>query len=172
MEIRQATSDDREDLLSLWEQLDAHHRALASTPKGHRLWSLGPQRAVQVTKRLDELLEKDLAAIFVAEEDGELIGYIGGEVLVRPEGARPRIAGQILTAFVREDRRSRGIGTALVDAILSFFESNEVEEVTLRYVIANRLGERFWQRLGFEPVICTANTRPDELRHKLNQLGR
>ncbi len=172
MNIRRAGLGDRDGLANLYELLDAHHQTLPSTSKGRRLWSPGPERAADRAKKLDDLLQRDTAAIFVAEEDGELIGYIGGEILVRPEGATPRIAGQILTAFVREEHRNHGIGAALVDAVFSFFESNRVEGITLRYVTTNPLAESFWQRLGFEPIICTANTTTDELRQKLNQLRR
>jgi len=42
-----------------------------------------------------------------------------------------------------------------------------VEDVTLRYVIGNREAEEFWNGLGFQPIINTANARLMELEERL-----
>jgi len=161
MNIREAVEGDLDGLVALLEQLDEH--VAGSNP---RLWPAEGRRREALLKTLRD----DAACVLVAEADGELIGYMAGRV-GRWESGPPHVIGHLLWAFVCEEWRSRGAGRALVDRLLGFFESRGVEDITLRYVIGNAHAERFWAMLGFTPLICIANVRPEELRDKLGRMG-
>ncbi len=133
-----------------------------------RLWRDGPNQASNRARVYQECLHSDSASAFVAEERGKLIGSIAGRIETRPDG-QPGVVGYILLAYVREEWRNRGVGSALVEAVLNFFETNGVEDIGLRYVVGNREAERFWHGLGFEPLLCIANAQPAEVRRRLRK---
>ena len=157
--IRRARREDVPALVRLIARLDEHVQR--SNP---RLWRPHADRL----KALESQLACDTARVFVAEVGGEAIGCVEGHVEV-VAGGGPRVRGFISRAVVAEGWRRRGTGTALVAALLAFFEAEGVEDISLRYVVGNDEAERFWQGLGFEPVIVTANQRPAALRQSLRR---
>lgn len=68
---------------------------------------------------------------------------------------------------MRNDWRRRGIGTQLVSALCRFFDSKNIQEITLRFALGNKEAEIFWKTLGFQPLIVTVNTRLETLKEKL-----
>ena len=166
MKIRAGRARDMEELVALHRLL--HEYSVGLNP---RLWGAGPQEVSTWRALYQECLDSDSGAIFVAEEAGKLVGHVAGRVETR-EGATPQVVAYILTAFVREEWRNRGVGAALVRALLEFFSAKGVEDISLRYIIANREAERFWKGLGFEPLFCIANARPAEVHQHLEQKGR
>jgi len=53
------------------------------------------------------------------------------------------------------------IGSRLVQEICRFFKRKNVEDIYLRYVLGNKEGEKFWEKLGFKPILVTAHSRID-----------
>ena len=102
----------------------------------------------------------------VAAAGGELVGFAYGKVFRRSTYS-PNNVGQISMVFVQETFRRRGIGRLLVEELCQFFRAEKVEEVTLRYVLENREAEKFWNDLGFEPRLVTANIRFTVLKKHL-----
>ncbi|HEY3227242.1 MAG TPA: GNAT family N-acetyltransferase, partial [Planctomycetota bacterium] len=92
--------------------------------------------------------------------------YVAGKFELRPKG-QPRRVGHIMQSFVKPGLRGRGVGTALVTALLDWFRKRRVEDVSLRYVVGNRRAEQFWKGLGFRPLIVTANARPEVIGRRL-----
>ena len=83
------------------------------------------------------------------------------------EGTTPRVTGFVETAYIGDEWRGRGVGTAMMARLLGFFQSKGVEQASVRYVIANRDAARFWEGFGFRPLICTANAPLAELQKGL-----
>jgi ribosomal protein S18 acetylase RimI-like enzyme len=121
-------------------------------------------------KLLKQKVENDVAngnvQILLAEADGEIIGYLQGEVTSRSDYL-PRTVGHVSLAYVVKQFRRRGVGRLLVKELCKFFNSNKAENLTVRYVIGNTEAERFWKKLGFESIITTSSTYPKELGAKL-----
>lgn len=57
--------------------------------------------------------------------------------------------GEISDVYVREPERRRGIGTALVQEALRWFEARRIGRVHLQTDTRNQLGVEFWTHLGF-----------------------
>jgi GNAT superfamily N-acetyltransferase len=104
--------------------------------------------------------------LLIAEENGVPQAYVAGKFELRPKG-QPRRVGHIMQSFVKPGLRGRGVGTALVTALLDWFRKRRVEDVSLRYVVGNRRAEQFWKGLGFRPLIVTANARPEVIGRRL-----
>ncbi|RJS94532.1 GNAT family N-acetyltransferase [Candidatus Bathyarchaeota archaeon] len=81
--------------------------------------------------------------ILLAEVKGEIVGFAHAEVQYRTTHI-PAI-----------------IGSRLVQEICRFFRRKNVEDIYLRYVLGNKEGEKFWEKLGFKPILVTAHSRID-----------
>lgn len=127
MRIREMAPADYEQLSTLW-------RSCA----GMGLNDRDDSRA-----GITRFLERNPESCFVAEEKGEIIGAI----LAGNDGRR----GYIYHTAVSPAHQRRGIGTELVRAALQALEHLGIAKVALVVFDRNASGNRFWERLGFQP---------------------
>lgn len=86
-------------------------------------------------------LERNPASCFVAEENGEIVGAI----MSGHDGRR----GFIYHTAVAEAARGRGIGRKLTEHALAALKRQGIHKVALVAMSNNRIGNAFWERLGF-----------------------
>ncbi|MCL2254192.1 MAG: GNAT family N-acetyltransferase [Lachnospiraceae bacterium] len=77
----------------------------------------------------------------VCEQNGEIIGSI----LCGHDGRR----GYFYHVCVSEDSRMQGIGKAMVDYCIEALKKENITKVSLLTFTHNRLGNTFWEKLGF-----------------------
>jgi RimJ/RimL family protein N-acetyltransferase len=138
--IREIQESDAGSFLALCRQLDAENKFMLLEP-GERTTTLEEQE-----KRIRDILSRENQTIFVAEEQGSLLGYlaaIGGSY------ARNRhevyIVVGILEAFT-----SRGIGTALFEKLDAWARQHQVHRLELSVMKHNTRGVGLYQKMGFE----------------------
>ncbi len=125
MEIRLMTIDDYDMVYLLW-----------TSDKNVGLRSLDDSK-----EGIQKFLKRNPATCFVSVENDEITGCIlGGH-----DGRR----GYIYHAMVSEKHRSRGIGTALVDAACEALKNEGINKAALVVFETNKRGNDFWQRIGF-----------------------
>jgi len=156
--VRRATYSDVEKLTELGILLQQH-----SEKSNSLIWRITAEGKALLREKVENELVDAKRHTFVAEMNGEIIGFIQGEVEKRTDYF-PRTVGSISTAYVVGNFRRKGVGRMLVKRLCEFFSSEGVEDVTLRYIIGNKEAERFWEKLGFQPVITTAKTVLDRLK--------
>jgi GNAT superfamily N-acetyltransferase len=163
--IRRAVSSDMERIVELRLLSQKHFEE--SNPLIWRITEEGK-------KLLKQKVENDIAngnvQILLAEVDGEIIGYVQGEVTSRTDHL-PRTVGQVSLMYVVKKFRRKGVGSRLVKELYKFFVSNKAEDLTVRYIIGNREAEGFWRKLGFEPIITTSSTCPKKLDFRLKVMS-
>lgn len=138
IQIRSAQTTDLDTLIALQKDLEVEQA----------IWGFGADPR-------EEWEGLDLDWIFVAEDDGRLVGYVTcvarphkGEC-VFPEGSK---IVEILELYVRPASRSRGVGHDLVRAVQS--RARETGYTHLRlYSAAKRFDDvvRFYKDCGFTP---------------------
>jgi GNAT superfamily N-acetyltransferase len=89
-------------------------------------------------QQLDAYL--DLGAVFVAEDDGEIIGHLQ---LITGDDA------ELKSMAVAESRRGTGVGRALVRAALEHCRQNAAKRLLVATAAADIGNLRFYQRQGF-----------------------
>jgi ribosomal protein S18 acetylase RimI-like enzyme len=156
--IRRATSSDIEKLVELRILLQRH-----CEDSNLLIWHMTPDGKTLLREKIKNELADKKRLTLIAEMNGEIIGFIQGEVERRAE-YMPTTVGSISTAYVVRKFRRKGVGETLVKRLCEFFSSEGVEDVTLRYIIGNREAEGFWKKLGFQPVITVAKTVLDKLK--------
>ena len=107
-------------------------------------------------QRLEALITGENALLLVAELEGQVVGYIHGEILTYLLFAGREML--ITEVFVMEAARSRGVGQALIAVI----EAEAVKEKCFRISVLNSRERESYKRgfypsLGYEERSQTAN---------------
>lgn len=163
--IRRAASSDIERIVQL--RLLGQKHFEKSNPL---IWRLSEEGKKLLKAKVEDELADSNVRMLLAEADGEVIGYIQGEITCRNDHT-PRTVGHISLAYVVRKFRRKGVGTRLMIKLLEFFRSNKAENLTVRYIIGNREAEEFWRKLGFKSIITTGSTSPKELDSKLMRIA-
>lgn len=90
----------------------------------------------------------------VVEEAGALVGY-GGVMVIGGDA-------HVMTVAVAAGRRTRGIGTRIMLALVDAAAERGAEHLTLEVRPSNRPARRLYHRFGFEPVGLRPRYYPDE----------
>jgi ribosomal protein S18 acetylase RimI-like enzyme len=80
--------------------------------------------------------------VLVAEEDGEALGFVFGEI-------HPNKLAHVNVVYVRPERRRQGINKALLAEFAARARARGAEHLTLDVATRNQVGQKVWQRLGF-----------------------
>ena len=98
-----------------------------------------------------EHLNKWPNAFYVAEVDGEVVGYVMSRVELGWGIMKLGLVkkGHIVSLAVLEKYRRRGIGTALMRAALDGLKSYGVKEVYLEVRVSNIPAIKLYEKLGF-----------------------
>ena len=109
-------------------------------PDGHDFPPVDPERWYA-------LIEDGAVSMFLAEEDGEIVGTSAcGES--RDEDAGPS-TGEVRSFFVAAGRWRRGVGRALMAAVLDSLRDRGYTEATVWSLAANERANAFYEAHGF-----------------------
>ena len=89
-------------------------------------------------------LKNPLSCWLVAEEDGEVAGYIGSQTVMGET--------DMMNVAVHPDYRRRGIGEKLVEALVEALKSRESHCLTLEVRASNAPAKALYEKLGFTQV--------------------
>jgi len=140
MIVREINVSDAEGFTHLIKEVEANSDFMLMEP-GER--QITPERQA---KALERITQDSHSTIFVAEEEGQLIGYliaIGGDVKRKRHSAYLVVG--ILKAF-----RGKGIGTALFQSLDRWAREHQIRRLELTTVIQNVAGVALYKKNGFE----------------------
>lgn len=89
-------------------------------------------------------LKNPLSFWLVAVDDGEVIGYVGSQIV--PDEA------DMMNLAVRDDYRRKGVGRGLVSALLNGLKEREVRSLSLEVRSSNAPACALYESLGFQLV--------------------
>ena len=161
LKLREARISDLDKLVELGFSVQRHVET--SNPN---IWRITDNGKTGFKLELERMLADREGQVLVAVKDNDPVGFVYGRVS-RREDYLPRCVGYISIIYVWEGFRRKGVGSNLIGELCKFFSSKNVEDVTLRYVLGNVKAERFWMKLGFKPLIHTANTSLEKLEKSL-----
>jgi ribosomal protein S18 acetylase RimI-like enzyme len=151
MEIREATADDVEGIRTVarrsWETDYPTIVSRESAGDVVEEW-YAPERL-----RFDA--ESDDALLLVAEGDGEVAGFAHTVV------DEAREVGTLLRLYVDPDRRGRGFGTRLLDAVRDRVDERGCSRLEAMVLERNEPGNAFYRSYGFERDRVGATTVED-----------
>ena len=89
-------------------------------------------------------LENELSFWLVAEEDGEVVGYVGSQTVLGES--------DVMNLAVSPNRRRRGIAKALMQALETHLAQAGSEKLTLEVRASNEAAFALYTRLGFRQI--------------------
>lgn len=107
---------------------------------------------------VDTLLADPGRQLLLAELDGRPAGYVTGHVTEAPARSLPR-RGVVEDWYVAPEARGRGVGTALMEALLARFRALGCDLVESRTWADNEQGRAVHDRMGFRASLVTYRKR-------------
>ena len=160
MLVRKATATDKKEIVKL--RLALQHHVEQSNPIIWRVTKAGQQELVQQVNRM---MSDEASLVMVAEHNTTIVGFVNGRILQRTE-YEPTKVGFITMIFIEKHHRRRGIGTQLIHELCQYFEAENIQNITLRFVLGNQEAEAFWQHLSFTPILYTSVTNLEKLKNR------
>jgi putative acetyltransferase len=138
MIIRRAEPSDAEGLTRLGE-------AVGSEPEGWLVTTNGWRRVSDERRYLRAIRRYPNAAVFVAEDDGRIVGRLS---IARDQHPASKHVAD-LGLMVAMSHRRRGIGTRLLEAALEWARQSEVRKLELHVFPYNEAAIRLYENFGF-----------------------
>ena len=146
--LRPATSADLDTVVTLWFGLMEHHRRL-----NDRFWQPRENAGEIMRAWLGEPEGDERRCLLVAEVEGEVAGFIHGQLTGGPPPMVPRCDGEISDLYVAPAFRRQGLARALVGALTGWFAAHGADKVLLSAAVQNPEAVGFWTSQGFEPLL-------------------
>jgi len=140
MIIRRAEPGDAEGLTRLGE-------AVGSEPEGWLVTTNGWREVSDERRYLRAIRRYPNAAVFVAEEEGRIVGRLS---IARDQHPASRHVADLGLMVARSHRR-RGIGTQLLEAALDWARHSEVRKLELHVFPHNEAAIKLYENFGFVP---------------------
>ena len=143
MEIRRAITKDIDDINKLlYQVLEVHHNGRPDIFKSNV--------KKYTDKELMDIIEDDTRPIFVAVENGKVIGYA---FCIFQQHLQNNILTDIKTLYiddlcVDENIRAKHIGTSLYEFVLDFAKKSGCYNLTLNVWACNENALRFYEKCG------------------------
>lgn len=150
MNIRQATPNDLESILSLNENLFAYEKEFTNSYSPE--WTRSDVGIEYFSNRISR------GIVLVAEQNNAVVGYICGYSGVF-EYRTPKECAQIDNMYVRKEHRGQGIGSDLLKAFEKEAKSRSAARIIVGTFVKNMFAQEFYGNNGFksEEIILEKN---------------
>ncbi len=138
MIVRKAEANDAEGLTKLGT-------AVGSEPEGWLVTTNGWRNVSDERRYLRAIRRYPNAAVFVAEDEGVIVGRLS---IARDQHPASRHVAD-LGLMVAASHRRRGIGTALLEAAVDWARRAGVRKLELHVFPWNKAGIKLYERFGF-----------------------
>lgn len=147
--IRRVRATDQAAVERLWQELmDCHAEMDPGLPRPT------PNGAHFYAERLIERMDDENTCTLVAEENGQVIGYVLGAIIdLMPDVFDQQPSGFLADIYVDPAYRGNGVGRALVNGLVSWFRGHGVNYYEWNAAARNHDARAFWAALGGRDVI-------------------
>jgi ribosomal protein S18 acetylase RimI-like enzyme len=130
-------------ILALWQELMDYHAQFDP------LFETRQDGAKNWEQYLRGMMQMREARVFIAIEEGQVIGYSPCRVASHPPVIKQGHYGLIMDMAVKQGHQRRGVGTMMLEAICDWVQSMGLDRIELQVVPDNNLGYSFWKKHGF-----------------------
>lgn len=144
--VRPATPDELPEVARMYEDLDVYYRQFPY--HFPRIEDLGQAWLDSFRRTLGRFSQ-----LFVAELDGQIVGFSLGRVKRVAPYRGGFLVGEISDVWVRPDARRQHLGEALNLHTLAWLYNQGVESVEVQVLEGNQPIQQLYQKLGFQPEL-------------------
>lgn len=146
--VRKGLVKDKFQAVEIWNQVMKYHDEISDIDMEMRL---------DAPEKFMKFFENNVRSInkiaLVAEEDGEIIGFLMGAIQKRPPVLKTTHQAFLSDAAVHLDKRSNGVGEQLLSAFVKWAKEKGMKYIILNVVPENKIGLNFWQKHGFQTMV-------------------
>ena len=129
--VRPGTEDDIAGALEVYSAVASEKKWIGAEP---------PVDTERVTRRWRQFIENEREVFFVAEIGSRIVGT----------GTMRWVGASEVGMLVSSEYRGRGVGTALLDALLEWARDNHIHKVELKVWPHNTAAIALYEKRGFE----------------------
>lgn len=148
--IRPGRREDAEETAQLWVRSAEEHAAYDS------VYGAAPNARRMMRRFLADLASNSHSFLLVAvsSEEGseEIVGFVSGELREGSPAFQTKTWTSVEDIYVLPERRSLGVGRALVDHARSWAREKGSDGLSLQVAAANERARKFYQELGFREI--------------------
>jgi ribosomal protein S18 acetylase RimI-like enzyme len=144
--IRPARRNDADEAARLWMR-SAEEHALYD-----HVYVPAPNAERTMRRFLADLSADSYSCLFVAEKDGEMIGFLSGELREGSPAFESRTWAAVEDVYVVPEHRSSGVGRALFEECQTWAQEKRANGVSLQVAADNARARKFYEELGFREV--------------------
>jgi len=104
-------------------------------------------------EHLKNLMAEADTLVLVALDNGKVVGLSIAQVRKSSPAFKRGRFGFIDEMAVKAEYRRRGVGTQILEKILDWFKSRNIDMVELDIAAANQVGYPFWKKHGFRAYL-------------------
>ena len=144
--VRHGKRDDAAAAARLWVRSAEEHTLYDP------VYTTVPNAEKVMRRFLSDLSSNSHSCLFVAELNGEVVGFLSGELREGSPAFQPKTWAAVEDVYVTPDYRSSGIGHALFEACQEWARERGANGVSLQVAADNTRGRKFYEELGFREV--------------------
>lgn len=144
--VRPGKRDDAAEAARLWIMSAEEHTLY------DYVYTAAADAEKTMRRFLADLSTNSYSCLFVAERDGEMIGFLSGELREGSPAFKPKTWAAVEDVYVVPDHRSLGVGRALFEECLKWARKKGADGVSLQVATGNARARKFYEELGFREV--------------------
>lgn len=157
--IRTADIDDIAEISRMWEEMMDFHCRLDSSCR------VSEKASDEFYFHIYNAVASERSHVLVADGgDGETVGYVYGYIPEFHRVIEKGACGHVSNIFVRENCRRKGIGSLLLEGILSWFEGMGIKEFECNTMVCNEVSNAFWESHGFKTCLLTRKKNSEKIK--------
>ena len=139
VEIRKGTNSDAEQIVRVIKNAEE---------SGYMLFDPGERKVTpeSFAKFIDATNEHEKSGIFVAEENGQILGYM----FVQNEKPKRILHRAYIVVGIHSDSRGKGIGKALFIHMMDWAKKVHLHRLDLTVIAKNDAAVALYKKMGFE----------------------
>lgn len=144
--IRPGRREDAAQAAKLWMQSAEEHTAYDP------VYTTSDEAEKIMRRFLADLSSSSHSFLFVAEREGEIIGFASGELREGSPAFDSKTWAAIEDVYVFPGYRSLGVGRALVEACKEWAIDKGASGLSLQVAAKNTRARKFYEELGFREI--------------------
>ena len=150
LQIRLYIETDKPQIVALMNEFQSYLLSIDSTD----MLAYRAESADFFTNKLLDQVKRKNGAVYVAEDNGNVVGFIGGFIENRTEEdemeLKNKSVGMINEFFVTDSVRGKGVGSNLLKTLEDYFTQQQCAVVKLGAFADNNLARKFYSKNGYK----------------------
>lgn len=154
--VRLATFDEVAQVKSMWIKLYEEQAA------GGMMITLPADAFTHWVDSIKTIYDR-FAWLFLAEKDGNIVGFTLGRTRSAPKYFGGDLIGFISDVFVDDSARGAGVGRQMMESVMKFYTDQGVKRIELQVIMSNIPAHELYKKLGWKDELIQMVWEPSKI---------